>query len=451
MRRSLSFLIALAAAAGIGAIGAQAATPPVVRLADYVDSEPLLGVDARAGAVVSWIQDAPLAGGKSDGQTKAIMAAERRAGGDFAKPRRISSAEGGVRTYALAVGARGDSAITWQPDRAGAELLVNRRSPGGHFAAPLALPGSTGGREPAAAIDARGRLLVAWLRASRRDRCGMVVMASVAPRGGPFKPARRISGSCAHAMLLRAALARGGDGAVAWRSAGARSAVSRSAIAVSAFTGGRFRAPRTASAVGNVGGTLALAAGGRRVLAVWRDHAAIGQPARNRVLASSIDGARIGAPQQLLSTPDALLRDVDAAMNVHDAAIVAWQRSDDGMSVFDASAQPETAIRPSGQTPFGAPEKIGVLFDTAEALGITGVALDGAGRALAGYDNVVTSHPPAGLWRAPRSLVHRADGGKYGGPIEVGLGDAGEGVAAWQLYSDDGNYYVRAAVIPAPR
>jgi len=279
----------------------------------------------------------------------------------------------------------------------------------------------------------------------------MVVMASVAPRGGPFRPARRISGPCAHAALLRAALARDGDGAVAWRSAGARSAVSRSVIAVSAFAGGRFRAARSASAVGNVGETLALTAGGRRVLAVWRDHAAIGQPARNRVLASSIDGARIGAPLALQSTPDALLRDVDAAMNVHDAAIVAWQRSNDGSSVYDASAQGETAIRRSGQVPFGAPEKVGVLFDTASELGVTGVALDAAGRALAGYDDVVTSRPPAGPWRAPRSLVHRADRDRDGGPIEVGLGDSGEGVAAWQLYSDDGNYYVRAAVIPAPR
>lgn len=451
MRRRLTLLIALAAATGIGEIAAQAATPTVVRLADYVDSEPLLGVDARAGAVVSWIQDAPLAGGEPDEQTKAIMAVERRAGGGFAKPRRISSADRGVRTYALAVGARGDGAIAWQPDRAGAQLLVNRRSPGADFGAPLALPGSAGGREPAAAIDARGRLLVAWLRASRGDRCGMVVMASVAPRGGPFRLARRISGSCAHAALLRAALARGGNGAVAWRSAGARSAASRSVIAVSAFTGGRFRAARSASAVGNVGETLALAAGGRRVLAVWRDHAAIGQPARNRVLASSIDGARIRAPLALLSTPDALLRDVDAAMNVHDAAIVAWQRSDDGSSVYDASAQGETAIRPSGQVPFGAPETVGVLFDTASELGVTGVALDAAGRALAGYDDVVTSHPPAGRWHAPRRLVHGGDRGRDGGPIDVGLGDSGEGVAAWQLYSDDGNYYVRAAVIPAPR
>src|SRR5215207_7285503 len=99
MRRGLTFLIALAAAAGVGEIAAQAATPAVVRLADYVDSEPLLGVDARAGAVVSWIEDAPLAGGSAHESARTVMAATRRAGSDFARPRRISSPNDGVRTY----------------------------------------------------------------------------------------------------------------------------------------------------------------------------------------------------------------------------------------------------------------------------------------------------------------------------------------------------------------
>jgi hypothetical protein len=454
----LAWLAAVGIVLVMPAAAAQAAAPTVLRLAEYVDSDPLLGVDARGNAVTTFLQTAELYGGKPREQRSAIFASLHRAGHGFDKPTRISRRDRGVRSDALAVGASGDGAIVWQSDRAGEALFVNRRRAGKAFAAAAPLPGSRGATQPAAAIDARGRLLVAWLKPASQTGCGMVVVASIAPRGGTFHSPRRVSAPCAHAGFVRAALARDGSGAIAWRSAGPRSAVSASSVRVSTYAGGRFRAPRAVSTAANVGQTLQLVAGGHRALAVWRDHASVGSPAANRVLAASIIGDAIAPPVELLSSPRALLRDVYASMNVADAAIVAWQRSDDSSSsVYDAFGHGEVTIRPSADGAFSAPVALGDSFEVASSFGLTGVALDAAGTALAGIEDVVVRRSPAGAWGKPMPLRHRKDYSDpewppAGAAISLGLSDAGEGVAVWSLEdAEGGSTFIRAAVIPAVR
>lgn len=459
----LAWLAALGIVIVTPVAAAQAASPTVYRLADYVDSDPLLGVDARGNAVTTFLQTAELYGGKPHEQTSAIFASLRRAGHGFDKPTRISRRDRGVRSDALAVGASGDGAIVWQSDRSSEPLYVNRRRAGKAFAATAALGGSRGATQPAAAIDARGRLLVAWLEPASQTGCGMVVMASTAPRGGAFKRPRRLSGPCAHAGFPRVALARDGTGAVAWRSAGPRSAGPRSAVSVSSiqvstYAGGRFRSPRAVSTAANIGLTLQLVAGGHGALAVWRDHAPIGSPAANRVLAASIDGDAIAPPVELLSSQRALLRDVYASMNVADAAIVAWQRSDDSSSsVWDAFGHGEVTIRPSADGAFSPPVALGDSFEVASSYGLTGVALDAAGTVLAGVEDVVFRRSPAGAWGKPLWLRHPKDytdpeWPPAGSAMSLGLSDAGEGVAVWALEgADGGSTFIRAAVIPAAR
>jgi hypothetical protein len=281
----------------------------------------------------------------------------------------------------------------------------------------------------------------------------MVVMATMAPRASPFRDPKRLTGACGHAGWLQAALARAGDGAVAWRSSGRRSAVSHSTIQVAAFAAGHFRPARAASAVGNVGETFALAAGGRRALAVWRDKGAAG----NRVVASSISAGRVAPPVVVVSTQQTLLSYVEAAMSPRDGAIVGWQQAPRGSSVWEAFAVGAVAVRPAPEDAFGPPEVITEEFETASQAGLTGLALDAAGGALAGWDDVVRRRPPAGPWGTPVALHHRADFSDpewppSGDDISVGLSDAGEGVAVWDLEgADGGSDYMRAAVIPAPR
>jgi len=453
----LALLAALGAVAVIPAATATAASPKVYRVADYVEFEPRLGVDARGDAVTTISMSAPLAGGLPHETVEAVFASLRRAGGGFAKPTRVSLPDRAARGHALAVGAGGDGAIVWQSGRRGDPLFVNRRRAGAAaFGPSVGVPGSRGGREPVVAVDARGRMLVAWLAPSSRPRCGMIVRAVVASRRGAFARARRVSPACAHAELVRAALARDGDGAVAWRSAGPRSATSRSSIQVSTYAGRRFRTARSASTAANVGSTLALAAGGHRLIAVWRDHAPVGEPRANRVLSAAVDGSRVAPPVAVASTADGLYADVQASMNVADAAIVAWQQGPAGWSVWDAFAHGEVAIRPSAGAPFGPGEPVGTDVEMASDPGLTGVALDASGAAVAGWGSFVRHRPPAGPWGKPVQLRYRKEDGDPANPagtaILLGMADDGEAVASWIVEGwDGGTSYLRAAVLAAQR
>ena len=144
-------------------------------------------------------------------------------------------------------------------------------------------------------------------------------------------------------------------------------------------------------------------------------------------------------------------------MSPRDATIVAWQSAPRGASIWEASADGEVAIRATPAGPFGAPETVVRGIDTASDYGLTGVALDAGGRALAGYGDIVRRRSAAGTWGREVALRHRADFGDpdwppSGDDISVGLSDAGEGVAMWDLEGPDGGSdYMHAAVIPALR
>jgi hypothetical protein len=450
-------LIATLAAVALPAVSAPAAAPRTFAIKEYVDGEPALGVDARGGAVTTFGAFAQLAGGKPNEMVESVFASVRRPRGGFAKPVRIARADRAVREHALAVGAGGDAAVLWRSDRPGEPLYVNTMRRDAPFGAAVSIPGSRGGQQPAIAIDARGRLLATWLAPGSPTRCGMEVHAVIVSPGGTFAHPRRLSTSCAHAGYVRAALARDGDGVVAWRFAGPRSATSRSSIQVSTYSNRRFHAARTASTAIGVAETLALAAGRHRAVVAWRDHGPPGQPRANRVLEASIDGTQISRPVVLETTPNTLVQDVIASMSSRDGAIVAWQRADDGSSVWDAFARGVIAIRPSSGAPFGVSDAVGESVEAASDPGLTAVALDPSGTALAGYGSFVRRHPAAGPWGKAVQLRYRREDRDPANPagtaIKLGVSDRGEAIAAWIVqYADgDGSSFLRAAVIPASR
>ena len=459
--RAGASLIAAAIGASAPYSGAQAAGPHVTAIAGYVESVPAprSAVDANGGAVVTWTQSTYVGEGTSSRSANTVFAAIRPAGGRVGPALRISDPWLGMRSYALAVGSRGSGAIIWQSDtvRTG-QLFVHRLQPGhGRFGRQVAVPGSRGASEPAAAIDARGRLMVAWLRASNRDRCGMAVYAGVASPDGRFGRARRVSGTCAHAGLVRAALARNGDGAVAWRSAGVRGPLSDSHVVIAAYAAGRFTAARTVSTVPRIGFTLDLAAGGRRALAVWRDRGTGPETGvRGRVVTSAIDGERVGPPVVVHATPERMLDDVDAAMNAHDVAIVCWEQAPK-VSFEARDTRGLASIRPSALVPFGSAEVVVTDRESSGGDLDLRVALDRAGRAIAIYSGTYVERRPAGGTWSRRLRLRRdepfdrgPDGGSFGAQGEIGLSDGGEAVASWLLGTDDA-WYVRAGVIALDR
>lgn len=423
----------------------------VVRLPSfpYEYPAPQLAVGARGDGVAAWTAPSELRGGNGEPM---VFASLRPAGRGLGRVRAISDPAVGVAAFGVAMGAAGDGAIVWQPDTVGSgRLRVSRRRAGGAFGAPVVVPGSAGAISPVASIDAGGNLLLAWMR-SGRDRCGSLVMASVAPRGRRLaRRPRRVSERCAHATHVRAALARDGDGAVVWRTEGASAVASNSAVRASAYSGGRFQRPRTVSTASRIGATLAVAAGGRRALVVWRDagparHGRI----RGRVLTAAISGARVGPPVAALATHDRLLGPVAVAMNVHDAAIVSWLQTRKLVEEPDISGH--VALMAASRQPFGRSARIALYVEYAPI----GVGLDAAGRALVGYNgDYVRRRSPGGGWRGAARLQPRDPNEDEDNPLEptqasVGVADSGEAVAMWLLSSDDGDG-LSATVLAPPR
>ncbi|MDX6719404.1 MAG: hypothetical protein QOJ63_1658 [Solirubrobacteraceae bacterium] len=428
----------------VGLVVAQSASAQAssstVTLARDPASRPQVGVDAAGGTAVAW--------GDSDRDaTRGIFASVRAAAGRFQAPRRLSSAYA-VGSFAVAVGSGGEMAVAWRQFtvRQQTAVLIARGRTDRGFGAPSVLPPTPRGRidsEPAAAIDAHGRLLLAWLRSSGRKGCGRVVMASVASRAGRVGAARRVSGPCPNAGLLQVAFARNGLGAVAWQSVRRADPESpRYTVQASVFARGRFGAPRSVSAGRVWYGQHALVAGGARALLVWRERV---RRTRNRmvvgrVVAAAIDAHGIGRPFAV-SRSDAIQGDVYAAMNATDAAIVSWMQRGPG-----GDAGGRAAVRSRGSAPFGAPQAIstcaGLTSQSGSGRGALDtaprVALDASGSALAIFVDSCNPGPgvravrrtQAGTWLEPYALGTAGDRAEAQ-LVSVAASDAGEGVAAW--------------------
>ncbi len=266
----------LAAAALFASVGARVAQAQgrvsTVTLDPRPTGRPQLGVaaDGDGAAVVAW----PTFRGS---YVSSIDVSARPAGGDFGPRRTVSTGEVAVSSgFALAVGAGGDTALAWRQYVAMRRhpLLVARGRSARRVGTPVAIRPARGAVDSssAAAIDARGTLLVAWLRSSGRKGCGRVVMASTARRGGPLGAIRRVSGPCAKADQPQVALARNGVGAVTWRAAsGGSTDAPRYSLHASVVPHGSPGRERVVSRRPIWFGPAALATGGTRVLLAWRE------------------------------------------------------------------------------------------------------------------------------------------------------------------------------------
>jgi hypothetical protein len=296
---------------------------------------------------------------------------------------------------------------------------------------------------PAAAIDARGTLLVAWLRSSGRSGCGRVVMAGTARRDGPLGAIHRLSGPCAKADQPQVALARNGVGAVTWRAASRGDPEApRYSLHASVVTHGSPGRERVVSRQPIWFGPAALATGGTQVLLAWREKRRTTRAgeARGRVLTATIRAGTVGRTVAA-SRSDRIQGDIYAAMNRANDAIVSWVQTGPGADSGD-----RVALRRAGRSAFGAPEPIGACAQATWQSGsgrghldtAARVALDQRAAAIATLRDTcdpniavsATRRPVGGAWLPPIGL------GMAGARDEQQLAslaadDAGEGIATW--------------------
>jgi hypothetical protein len=433
-------LVALAAALAPALAGATAhAQAPGQTLDTTAVGAPQLGVAAGGAALVAWTGEHEVrsAGGRRT-FVRAILATSRSPSGELGRVRLLSDPRRDAAPgFALAVGRAGDAAVVLRGSAAGALLVARRASASSRLGAPVAIPGSARGRQPAAALGPDGTLAVAWLAPGRRG-CGSVVLAAVASRGRPFGAAGRVSGACPSAATPRVALGAGGDGAVAWRAGRTLGyARNRFSIGVAPLVHGRPRAAATASRGPAVAGSLDLAADGDGVATVlWRDQASVSRAgARGRVLAATV-GARGPSAPFAVSASDRVVGPARLAALPGGAAFAVWE---EGPSPAPAVV---VARRAAGEARFAAPETVDPCgaVDASRTGAVPALSAGGA-QAVAfqtacpqrlglGTDfSVALLRSPAS--QAPFGAPSALSDGSYARNVQLGLGDDGAGVAVW--------------------
>lgn len=399
-----------------------------------VSGPPALGVAADGQAVAAW----------STGS--AVQAGIRPAGKSFGKAVRLSTGGPASRTFALGVGRGGAAVVVWQRVTSrGAltgSLQASIRRPGGTFRAPVTVPGSAGGRTPAAAVGPDGTLLVTWRTIGGRSGCGAFVEATTARPGGSFASARRISPSCANAREVRAALSADRTGGVVWQTG---RAADKYGIAAAPLIGRSFGTHRALLAAPIVGVSAHVTGADSGVVVVWRQRATatrngargpvwlarLSRYGRWGVAGVSVSDRIVGVPRVagrpdgsvLISWEQGGLRpEVTVAAQASSSARVTTPTVADACGATDASrVYPVPAVgRDSGA----------VVFQSS-CMNRFGLGTD-YGIAAARQSGTAAWQPAFGVSR-----------GGYVGGVDAGASDGGELIIAW----DGGG--LRVAVIGA--
>ena len=417
MRATVSLLAAALALSGAPA----AAQVPAQSFGPQVVGAPALGVAADGQAVLAW------AGSVS------VSASVRPAGGLFGRFVRLNTGGNASRTFALAVGRGGDAVVVWQRvDRKGSatgSLLASVRRPRGVFRSPVVIPGSRGGRTPAAAVAPDGTIVVAWRTVGARG-CGAFVEASAARRGASFAAARRVSSACANANRIRAAMSADGTGGIVWQAGRDGGALALDAVPVKAQRFGRVRRITTGPIVG-FGADAAGADTGAVV--VWRDRSVADRTgARGRVLAVRLFWHGGTAPGPV-SASDRIAGVPRVAGRPDGTVFVVWEQGGLRPEVTVA----EQAGRSAAYTPPAVIDRCGATdasrtyaWPALNASRSAAVVFQSGCMSRFGLGTdygIVLARRAADTWQAPQGLSY----GTYSRGATVGSADSGELVSAW--------------------
>jgi len=414
-------IAAVLIAGGMALLAPVAAAAPIVQsLGASIVGSPSLGVSGSGEAVLAW------------SGTTTVFTSVRAAGGVFGAPRHAATGRLAARSFALAVGRRGDAVLAWRSGGRTRPVLTRIRRPGAAFGRARAVPGSAGGRGLAAAVSPHGTVLVAWL-ARASSGCGGVVLASISRPGRSFGPARRVSGRCSNPAALRAAMSATDDGVVVWRATDASGAYAMQAAVVGRHRVGVVRRVSRGPVVA-FGAEVAGTATG--ALLVWRDRASADRTgATGRVLEADVSAPRATAPEAM-SLGDRIVGIPRVAARPDGAALVAWEEfvgtPTPGVLAAGRPASAATFAAPALVDPCGAADASRTYATPAlDARGSAGAVFQSACMARFGlgpeYGIAVARRPEGAAWQPAQPLSH----GTYAVGAVAGAADDGEVVLAW--------------------
>jgi hypothetical protein len=291
------------------------------------------------------------------------------------------------------------------PNVAGGELKPTTLSPGGKSAS-----------SPRIASDGRGNIVAVWREV---DGDSTSIRAEFREKGEAWSDLRQISAPAASTESPDLAMDRLGNAVAVWHRSTGRDSVVQAAVLPA---GGNWSAPQDLSAAGDVafGADVAVEAG--RVTAVWT----VVRERRSIVESSSRTIAGSWEPAETISAPGENSYAPMVAMDDGGGAVAAWQWSDGGFLVVQAS------LRTSAGD-----------WSVPEALSGPGrhatrpvIAMDANGNALVGWVRYngswfaaqVARRNAGASWAPAHNLSER--GGNSGG-LDLAMNRRGDAVVTW--------------------
>lgn len=285
---------------------------------------PQAAIDGAGTAIVVWQRFDAMS------TNTVVQAAIRPAGGSFGAPVPLSATGSGAVHPQIAMNAAGDAVVAWE-HLVGQTMAVQAvvRPAGGTFSAPVDLSAAgLSGPLPRVAIDGAGNATVVWTQAGP---AGTTVQVATRPAGGSWAPAADLS-PADDAGSGRVATNGSGETIAVWTQAdAANNTIVQASVRP---VGGAFEAPADLSAAGRdaVDPHVAIDAAGHAV-AVWSRF-----DGSTRVVqtASRPAGGAFGTPAGLsLAGGDA--RDPSVVANPAGDIVAAWQRSDGADTIVQAA------------------------------------------------------------------------------------------------------------------
>jgi hypothetical protein len=422
-----------------------------------VATEPQVAVDAAGHALAVWRCSTAIA---TNGVIQASVGAS--ASGSWNAPQNLQGSESELVVNddlrpVLALNGSGDAVVVWSRfgEVGGNDDLVQaavRSGAGGSWTGAQELFVGGGVHDPGAAIDPAGDAVAVWQVCSKV--CPGAVWAAVRPAGGSWSAPQRLTAPGEYASTPRVALDRAGDAVAVWTAVGSAGLGSLVRAAVRTAAAGAWSAPETLSAAGPGNAVdepqAAFDAAGD-ALAAWPAFAD-GKWLVQTAERSAATGNWSAAQDLPGTTEGRQVLQLALAVEAAGGAAAIWRRGSEG--------QPPAVVQASVRSGVGGSWSAPSTLYSRRYAGAPAVALDGAGNAVAVWQDPVYTEPyichdrcrfeppivlaaarPAasGTWSAPQSW--------RGGEPQVAVDPGGDAVAVSVVH--DRNDIVQAAVRPA--
>lgn len=300
--------------------------PTEISEAGRFTAEPTVAAGPGGGVTAIWRQSE--GGGKYR-----VWEATRPPGGDWSRPRAVSTAAEDTFSPRIALDATGGAVAAWEAEEAGTYFVIKSaaRTAGGDWGSPVALSPAEGfAFTPELVMNPGGRAVLGW---DQEDEGGYYVVdvTTFVPGTGWQLPAVELSNPKVSSAAPKLAIDERGDAVAAWPEGGGKLSVIRGSTMA---PGGGWSLPTTITAPGEMGGETDVGLDARgEATVVWNSDMGGTQVGR----ASRWIAGAAPTPPQTISEAGVDAYYPEVATDAGGDALAVWQGDSPGSRVVDAA------------------------------------------------------------------------------------------------------------------